>query len=218
MKKRSFAAGLCFVLFLLLIVVVKTVDVAAIGPENTSVGLSKLNGAVHALTGVHMALYEITDWLGYLAILVALVFAGTGLVQWIRRRSLRRVDQEILALACLYIVTVCLYVLFEVLIVNRRPVLMPGESVPEASFPSSHTMLVCVIMGSTIMLLGKYVRSPGLCRTLQAACAVILVVTFAGRLVSGVHWFTDILGGILISLSLLLAFSAAIGKGAHSRT
>ena len=207
MKKRSFAAGLCFVLFLLLIVVVKTVDVGTIGPENTAVGLARLNGSVHSLTGVHMTLYEITDWLGYLAILVALVFAGTGLVQWIRRRSLRRVDQEILALACLYIVTVCLYVLFEALIINRRPVLMPGEAFPEASFPSSHTMLVCVIMGS-----------PGLCRALQVGCAVVLVVTFAGRLLSGVHWFTDILGGILISLSLLLAFSAAIGKGAHSRT
>ena len=40
-------------------------------------------------------------------------------------------------------------------------------------------------------------------------CAVLMVVTVAGRVVSGIHWITDIVGGILISASLMAFYRAA---------
>ncbi|MBO6094010.1 MAG: phosphatase PAP2 family protein, partial [Oscillospiraceae bacterium] len=83
---------------------------------------------------------------------------------------------------------------------------------PEASFPSSHTMLVCVIMGSSIPLLGKYVKSDVLCTVLRIICAAIIAVTVIGRLISGVHWFTDILGGILISVMLLNLYAEILER------
>ena len=58
-----------------------------------------------------------------------------------------------------------------------------------------------------VMLLGRYIRGKALCRALQILCAVIIGVTVIGRLISGVHWFTDIIGGILISAALLALFS-----------
>ena len=200
--------GLLAILFLL---AVRTVDVAPIGPEGTSVGFARLNGAVASAIGLNMTWYRITQLLGYLAILVAGVFALVGLGQCLRRRSLRKVDRRILALAGLYAAVVALYALFEVVVINYRPVVMPGDLHPEPSFPSTHTMITCVVMGSAAMVLGHTVRNAGLRRVLQAACAAVLVATVVGRLLSGVHWLSDILGGLLISAALL-AFYAAVAS------
>lgn len=213
MKKNYFtAAGVFGVLFLLLIVLVKTVDVAPIGAAGTSIGLSSLNGGFHEAVGVHMLWYKITEVLGILAILVAGLFALVGLVQLIRRKSLMKVDANILTLGLLYIAVVFFYVLFEVVIINYRPIIMPGETLPEASFPSSHTMLICVIMGSAMMQIKEYAHQPKTGQILKIVCTAILVVTVIGRLICGVHWFTDILGGLLLSAALLCCYQGAMQK------
>ena len=166
-KNNLFVSGISGLLVMLLIVLVRFVDVRPIGPEGTSIGLSRLNGFFFRISGVNILWYHITDWLGVAAILVAFLFAMAGFVQLIKRRSILKVDREILALGGLYIVVIGLYVLFEIVIVNYRPIIMPDGIHPEASFPSSHTMLVCVIMGSAIMLIGKYVKEKQLCRVLR---------------------------------------------------
>jgi undecaprenyl-diphosphatase len=183
--------------------IIRTFDVDIIGPEGTSIGLSHINKAVHDLFGVNIIWYDITDWLGVAAIGVAFIFAVMGLLQLIKRRSFLKVDKAILTLGGLYIVVIGLYVLFEIVIVNYRPIIMPGCEHPEASFPSSHTMIVCVIMGSAMMLIKKYVKNRNMRFVLQIICILIITVTVVGRLISGVHWFTDIIGGILISAMLL---------------
>ena len=209
-KGKFLIIGISGALFALLIVLLRCVDGEAIGAAGPSVGLSHLNRFVFELTGVNMVWYNITDWLGLAAIFAAFLFAATGLVQLIKRRSILKVDKEILALGGLYILVIGIYVLFENVIVNYRPIIMPGCSNPEASFPSSHTMLVCVIMGSAIIIIGKYIKKKSLCMVIRGICAAVIAVTVVGRLISGVHWFTDILGGLLISTFLLALYSALI--------
>ena len=211
-KNNLFVSGISGLLVMILIVLVRFVDVRPIGPEGTSIGLSRLNGFFFRLSGVNILWYHITDWLGVAAILVAFLFAMAGFVQLIKRRSILKVDCEILALGGLYIVVIGLYVLFEIVIVNYRPIIMPDGIHPEASFPSSHTMLVCVIMGSAIMLIGKYVKEKRICRVLRGICAAIIGMTVIGRLIAGVHWFTDIVGGVLISIFLLSLFSEVLKR------
>lgn len=211
MKKKCIASAVCFGLFLLLIVLLKTVDVAAVGPEGTEIGLSKLNVAAHDLFGENLGWYKVTNILGYLAILIALCFAALGGLQLIRRRSVLKVDKEILLLGCLYVVTVIFYVLFEKVIVNYRPILMPDGEGIEASFPSSHTVLSCVILGSGLFLLKKYTKkNKNVQLVLTVLFAVILALIVAGRLISGVHWFTDIVGGVLLSAALLNAYEGLL--------
>ena len=158
-----------------------------------------------------MAWYKITNILGYLAILIGLGFAAIGGLQLIYRRSILKVDKEILLLGALYVVTVIFYILFEKVIVNYRPILMPDGEGLEASFPSSHTMLSCVILGSGLQLIKKYAqKSKTVQLVLTVIFAVMLALIVAGRLLSGVHWFTDILGGILLSVALLNAWEGAV--------
>lgn len=209
-KGKFLMIGISGALFALLIVLLCCVDVEPVGAVGTSVGLSHMNRFVFELTGVNMVWYIITDWLGLTAIIAAFLFALTGLVQLIKRRSILKVDKEIFALGGLYTLLIGIYVLFENVIVNYRPIIMPGCSNPEASFPSSHTMLVCVIMGSAIIIIGKYIKKKSLCTVIRGMCAAVIAVTVVGRLISGVHWFTDILGGLLISTFLLALYSAFI--------
>lgn len=209
-NKNYVLAGIGFLLTCILICLVRFVDVAPIGPEGTRIGLSSLNGAVFQLFGVNLKWYKLTEVLGIVAILTAGLFALLGLIQLIRRKSLLKVDREILVLAGLYVVTIILYVLFDKVAVNYRPTILPDETQPEASFPSSHTMLVCVVMGSAMTLIPKYVKIPVLRTVLTVLCAVVLGLTVAGRLISGAHWFTDIIGGIFLSVTLLAAYGATV--------
>jgi undecaprenyl-diphosphatase len=212
MKKKFITAAVCFGLFLLLILLVKVVDVADVkAVPGTRIGLSKLNMAIHEQFGERLGWYKVTNVLGYLAILIALCFAAIGGLQLIYRRSILKVDKEILLLGCLYIVTVVFYVFFEKVIVNYRPMLLPGGEGPEASFPSSHTMLSCVILGSGLLMVKKYAKKNKTVQlVLTVVFAVMLALIVAGRLLSGVHWFTDILGGVLLSAALLNAYEGCL--------
>ncbi len=214
---KLYVAGLFYVLFLALIVLLCLVDRKPIGPEDTVVGMAALNAAVRMLTGgggidgpgLRMGGYELTEYLGYFSRLVAACFALFGFVQLLRRRSLKKVDRQILAMGGLFIVLAILYVFFEKVIINYRPIVLPGESGPEASFPSSHTMLTFTILGSVCIVLRKYVKNDGLRALLRALCVLLILAMVCGRLLCGCHWFTDILGGVLVSCAMLALFDAA---------
>lgn len=209
-RARLMSGAALMALFLLLIAALKLVDVQPIGPEGSKVGLASLNGAFHALTGVNMLWYDVTGALGAVSIAVACGFGLLGLWQLIKRGSLSRVDRDIYALAGLYIALGIAYVLFEKAVVNYRPVDMGAGLEP--SFPSSHTMLTCCIMSSAIWQLRRRVK-PGLPRgAVVLLCGAIMAVAAVGRAISGVHWITDIIGGILLSASLMSFYRAAAVK------
>ncbi len=212
MKKehgRNFciAAGMLFA-FLLWTAAIRFVDVQAIGPQESLVGFAALNRFVHDLTGVHMSLYTLTDWLGLVPFGFVMGFALLGLMQWIERKHLLKVDHDILILGGFYIVVLAVYVLFEIVVVNYRPVLIHGSL--EASYPSSTTMLVLCVMPTAIMQFHARIRNRILNRFLASAMIAFLVFMVIGRLVSGVHWFTDIIGGALLSAGLVLTYRAVV--------
>ena len=203
-KKRLVLGAGLVVVFVLWTVLVCFVDVRTIGPEGSSVGFATLNGFVHELTGVNWLLYTVTDWLGLVPIAVALGFAILGLVQLIKRKSLWKVDHSILALGVFYIVVMAAYVFFEMVVINYRPTLIDGYL--EASYPSSTTMLVMCVMPTAAMQLNARIKN-----TVFRRCAIIAIVAFTafmviGRLVSGVHWITDIIGGAMFSAGVVTTY------------
>lgn len=204
-KKLFFAAPGLLIAFVLWTAAVRLIDVQAVGPQGSHVGFATLNQFVHELTGVHMDLYVLTDWLGLVPIGAAAGFALLGLVQWFRRKSLRKVDGDILALGGFYIVVMAAYVLFELLVINYRPVLING--VLEASYPSSTTMLVMTVMPTAAVQLKRRIKNPIFRRLTIGLVIVFTAFMVIGRLVSGVHWFTDIVGGILFSTGIVLLYA-----------
>ena len=208
MKSKFIASGIFALAFIVLIVLVSVWNVAPIGPEGTEIGLSSINKATHDAIGINEIWYDVTEIFGYLAIATAAAFGLLGVYQTFKRKSLLKVDKKLIALGGLYGLMALAYVLFEIVVINYRPIIMPGELHVEASFPSSHTMLVCVIMGSAFLILNDYVKNKGLHIALQYVCLFVAVLTAIGRLLSGVHWLTDIIGGVLLSLTLVTLYSA----------
>ena len=206
-RKHFCLSAVFLTLFIVLTVVIRFVDVQQIGPQRSSVGLSALNRFIHNLTGVHWDLYIVTDWLGLVPVGVCMGFAALGLIQWIGRKAIRRVDYSIRVLGIFYIVTIGVYLLFEYIKVNYRPVLINGYL--EGSYPSSTTLLtMCVMLTATLQWRSRI-------RNRKIRCAVTLLSTVftafmvIGRLLSGVHWLTDIIGGILISAALVKLYRFA---------
>ena len=110
---KIFAAAVLFlVLFIIWTVLVSTIDVKPIGPQGSSVGFATVNGYFHELIGVNMNLYLITDWLSLIPACFIIAFGSLGLIQWIKRKNIFKVDFDILILGVFYIIVMALYLLF----------------------------------------------------------------------------------------------------------
>ena len=206
-KKMGFLIGGSFIAaFVLWTLLVSLVDVEAIGPRGSEVGFASLNGAVHRLVGVNMTLYTFTDWLGLVPIGVAFCFGIMGLFQWIRRRHFTRVDFDILTLGGFYILVIAFYVTFEFLVINRRPVLIEGYL--EASYPSSTTVLVMCVMITAETVLSRRIKNRTARLCVKAVIYAFVIFMVVGRLISGVHWLSDIVGGALFSTGVVMLYCA----------
>ena len=208
-KKKHLWMGIWFLLvFLLWTALIRSVDVQAAGPTGTKVGFAAFNLWFHHLTGVHMTIYKITDWLGLVPIAVCLGFGVVGVFQLIRRRSLLRVDPDIILLGLYYILVILADLGFEMIPINYRPILINGAL--EASYPSSTTLLVLSVMPTLVFQANRRCER----KTVKRA-VIIFVVLFSafmviGRSVSGVHWATDIVGSILLSFGLFELYQIAV--------
>lgn len=207
-KKLFFTAACLLAAFAVWTVSVSFIDVRPIGPQGSAVGFAALNSFVHNLTGVHMSLYTVTDCAGLVPVVCVLVFAVIGLIQWIRRKSLRAVDPDLLLLGGFYLAVMAVYVLFEIFVVNYRPVLING--ILEPSYPSSTTLLIMCVMPTTGMQLRARIKNATLRQCMSVLIAAFTVLMVICRLISGVHWFTDIIGGVLLSTGLVSMYKTAV--------
>ena len=185
------------VLFLVFTLVVRFADRAAIGPDGSEVGFSALNGAFHDLTagdGYHETLYKLTDILEIIPFAIVLGFAVLGLVQWIRRGNFLKVD----------LLVSFAYLFFELVKVNYRPVLIDGKL--ETSYPSSTTMLAVCVFATAMMQLYHRIKNRAWRITTLSLLGALMAFMVIARLVSGVHWLTDIVGGLILSATLVSAY------------
>ena len=206
-KRNFFISTILILLAVVFTILVKVVDVKQVGVNETSIGFVTLNQFVFKTTGVNMIWYHITDWLGLMPIFMAMVYSLLGLVQLIKRKSLFKVDKEIIILGLFYVVVISIYIFFEKVIVNYRPILMSGFL--EASYPSSHTLMTICLCGSSIIV-NKKMFNNKITKLMNMLSLIIIFITVIGRLISGVHWFTDIVGGIFISIALLMTLYSLV--------
>lgn len=208
MKKKFILAFSLLAAFALWTLALCYIDVQPIGPRESSVGFATLNGFVHRLTGVNMTFYTITDWLGLVPVAIGFGFAILGLAQWIKRKHILKVDSDILVLGVYYILMLGVYLLFETVVINRRPVLINGYL--ETSYPSSTTLLVLCVMPTAALQFRN--RTKGIWqKIILAVITAFVVFVIGGRLLSGVHWFSDIVGGILLAGGLVTIYDAVTG-------
>lgn len=204
MEKSKKFFRLCLIYFVLFVgftLCVKFIDVDAIGPKDSCVGFSHINKFFHEIIGVNFTLYKIIDLAGIIAFFIGLIFTITGLVQWIKRKKILKVDKNILALGIFYFSTFIVYLFFQLVVINNRPVLI--DSNLESSFPSSTTVMSITFLLSALYQVDYYIKNVKVKNTLKTIAIIYCLFLLIGRIISGVHWFTDIIGGIIIGTCLL---------------
>ena len=206
-NKRSFIfSGLLFLLFIIFTIVVKKVDVHNIGPEGSVVGLATINNSFRNILDYNPTIYKVSEILGYIALLIVVLYGVIGIKQLIKEKNLYKVDRSILLLGMFYILLAIVYVLFEVVVINYRPVLL--EEGLEASYPSSHTILAICVCISSFMVSKKVFKNEKLTNIFNIITIILMIAVVLTRLISGVHWLTDIVGGVLLSVALCSLFDS----------
>ena len=207
-KKQLRCGAILLAAFLLWTVLIKTVDVRPVGVNGSEIGLAAVNVWFHRVTGVHMGIYKVTAWLGMIPFAVCLAFGCLGLWQLLRRRKLTEVDPDILLLGVYYVAVILFYAFFELKPMNYRPILIEGAM--EASYPSSTTLLVLSVMPTLIFQVNRRIGQPKLRQLTALVVLVFSAFMVLGRLISGVHWLTDIIGGVLLSAGLYLLYRGSV--------
>ena len=207
-KKLLFTGILLIVVFAIWTLLIQVVDVQPIGQNGTNIGFATFNIWFHELTGVHMAIYTMTDWMGLIPIFVCMIFGGIGLGQWIKRRSLLKVDRDILFLGIYYVIVIFGYLIFEMIPINYRPILIEGFM--EASYPSSTTLLVLSVMPTLTFQLKCRMKNMTVFKILSVLTILFSSFMVVGRWICGVHWFTDIIGSIILSTGLFFVYKGIV--------
>ena len=205
-KKLLILGIALLVMFAIWTWLVQCVDVQPAGPGGTEIGFATFNCWFHSITGVHMAIYTITDWSGLVPILVCMAFGGMGLAQLIKRKSLFKVDRDLIFLGIYYVVVIFGYLIFEMIPINYRPILIDGML--EASYPSSTTLLVLSVMPTLIFQVNRRSANPVLKEIVRGLTVLFSAFMVIGRLIAGVHWFTDIVGAVILSTGLYCLYKA----------
>ena len=208
-EKRLLFLGNVFIgVFIIWTLLIQKVDVQPLGVNGTNIGFSKINCWFHQLTGVHMEIYYITDWLGLVPVFICMIFSGIGFVQLLKRRSLLKVDYDIIFLGIYYVIVILGYLIFEMIPINYRPILIEGFL--EVSYPSSTTLLVLCVMPTLMEQVNRRSESVIFKGIIKAFVICFCAFMVLGRLISGVHWLTDIIGSIMLSLGLFCIYKASV--------
>lgn len=207
-KKLLITGMIMLIHFAVWTVLIQTVDVQTVGQNGTDIGFASLNTWFHKITGVHMWVYTVTDWLGLVPIFICMVFGVVGLVQLIKRRSLLKVDNDIILLGIYYILVIFGYLIFEMIPINYRPVLIEGRM--EASYPSSTTLLVMSVMPTLAFQVHCRIKNTKIRYLLYAFTVLFAAFMVVGRTVAGVHWLTGIAGSVLFSSGLYLIYQGTV--------
>ena len=208
-EKKTLITGLVLIFaFAVWTMLIQIIDVQAVGINNTNIGFATFNTWFHSLTGANMTLYTITDWLGLVPVFVGVCFGFLGFIQLIKRKNLLKVDFDIRLLGVYYIIVVFCYLIFEMIPINYRPIFINGFA--EASYPSSTTLLVLGVMPTLIFQVNRRIKSDKIKKIICVTTVLFSAFMVVGRLISGVHWFTDIIGSILLSMGLFYIYKGVV--------
>ena len=207
-RRILLAGGILLASFAVWTVLIQIADVQSIGQNGTDIGFATLNSWFHKLTGVHMVIYTMTDWLGLIPLFICMIFAAMGIVQLVKGRGLLNVDYDSLILGIYYIIVIFAYLIFEMIPINYRPILIEGRM--EASYPSSTTLLVLSVMSTLVFQVNRRVENVVVKGMICIPAYIFSVFMVIGRLLSGVHWFTDIVGSVLFSIGIFYVYKAIV--------
>ena len=155
---------------------------------------------------------KITDIILIAALAVFAVFAILGLCQWIKRKSLKKVDKPLLLSLIPLSLMAATFIIFEkFLILNTRP-----NGSGEPSFPSTHTMVVATIFLLTAIILPNYIKSKTARVIMDIVMLLFIILVSVGRVLANMHWVSDVVGGLIFAAIFAVIYYLILRKAKHA--
>ncbi len=219
MKKNNInliITSLLFATFSIFTILLRIVDIGINKTTRTKIGLSSINQPIATAIGTSSAWNTISAITFVLAGLVLAALITIAIIEFAKNKNIFKINPKLLYLIGLYALAGIFYLIFEICIINYRPVLEDG--LIKASYPSSHTLLICVICISACFIVPDYIKNKPLKITAIAILLLLSILAPVSRLLSGMHWFTDVVGGIILSLALVMTYLTAINFAKNEAT
>ena len=135
---------------------------------------------------------------------VLAVFVVLAIVQWVQRKSIKKVDRSLRWMPLPLAIMTAVYFIFDkLLILNTRP-----DGSGEPSFPSTHVMVVSTIFLITAFALPKYIKSKPALITIYILMLILVTLVCAGRVLANKHWLSDVIGGFSFAVIFALIYYA----------
>lgn len=205
-KTYYILAVISFALFLILTVLLLKVDVTSGGIYGSNIGLSVINIPFRDAVGSNKLFYNISKVAGIVGLAACVFVCLMMALRVLRKKSLKVLRRRDIALLALYFETAVFYVIFDKIVINYRPMLKWGETEPESSFPSTHALMAVVIFTSLSYVAADYIKNKLTLKIVQGLCVFFALTIIFGRALSGVHWLTDIFGGIIFGVGLVCTY------------
>ena len=155
---------------------------------------------------------KITDIILVASIAVLGVFAVLGLYQWIKRKSLKKVDKPLLAMLIPLVLMAITYFIFDkFLVLNIRP-----NGSGEPSFPSTHTMVVATIFLLTAIILPNYIKSKTARVIMDIVMLLFIILVSIGRVLANMHWVSDVVGGLIFAAIFTVIYYLILRRAKHA--
>ena len=155
---------------------------------------------------------KITDIILVAGIAVLGVFAVLGLYQWIKRKSLKKVDKPLLVMLVPLAFMAATYIIFDkFLILNTRP-----NGSGEPSFPSTHTMVVATIFLLAAIILPNYIKSKTARIILDTIMLLFIILVSVGRVLANMHWVSDVVGGLIFAVIFATIYYLTLRRVKHA--
>lgn len=155
---------------------------------------------------------KITDIILVAALAVFAVFAILGLYQWIKRKSLKKVDKPLLLSLIPLSLMAATFIIFEkFLVLNTRP-----NGSGEPSFPSTHTMIVATIFLLTAIILPNYIKSKTARVIMDIAMLLFIILVSVGRILANMHWVSDVVGGLIFAVIFATIYYLILRRAKHA--
>ncbi len=155
---------------------------------------------------------KITDIILVAALAVFAVFAILGLYQWIKRKSLKKVDKPLLLSLIPLSLMAATFIIFEkFLVLNTRP-----NGSGEPSFPSTHTMVVATIFLLTAIILPNYIKSKTARIIMDIVMLLFIILVSIGRVLANMHWVSDVVGGLIFAAIFAVIYYLILRRAKHA--
>ena len=208
-KNTYFNALILFCAYIFFTITAMRFDRLSIGPNESIVGFSTVNLFFKNLLGYNPLFYKISSILGYGIILITVMFFVYTIFDIIKNKSLSKIDRSLFFLMVYYFLLVIVYIIFDkVVVINYRPVIL--KTTLEPSYPSTHTFLAIAIMSAANTQFRLKIKDVDLCSKVNIIFTIYTFAVVFSRFLSGVHWFSDIIGGILLGAAFGILYKAIV--------